>query len=180
MLPNNKLFVIWTLDGIGLCSDVIRWCIFPLLRDWEKILFDRYGINWRDDLGECVFISYREDDIIELLRWIKSVNIEIPLRSLKNFMNLCCCDGVLDVLKWIIKEYDIDLHSVKKSLFTSCCYGNCLTIAMWLYEECNGEINVSEIIEDIRHDDYTQNIIDGISNESCQILDKWDVYFRSH
>ena len=42
MLPNNRLFVIWVLDGFGLCEDVIRWEVLEWLVDYEKVIDEWY------------------------------------------------------------------------------------------------------------------------------------------
>ena len=80
MLPNNKLFVVWILDELGLCEDVIRWEVMMWLVDWERELIEGFGVNWREGgLYRCFNWGCRMGclDIVKWLWWMSDGSIDI-------------------------------------------------------------------------------------------------------
>ena len=45
-----------------------------------------------------------------------------------------CCDGDLNKAKWIIDNYDIDIHTHNEYCFRYSCRNGHLNIAMWLID----------------------------------------------
>ena len=132
MLPNNKLFVVWVLDGLGLYEDVIRWEILGWLNDYGDVL-NKWWINyvfkankhnrtitgssWKNNVTEIFW----GDDGVE--SWID----DTPLMEI-------IID--LDLAKWLWKNYrgsiDIDFNFYNDN-YVKLYKENKLDVAEWLF-----------------------------------------------
>ena len=156
MLPNNKLFVVWVLDGLGLCEDVIRWEILGWLIDWEKVFVKRFGLNWKaGNLGDCFKWCCREGHL-EVVKWLwyifsnekSSFRNIISRRSISTHNESdfvwCCSNGQLDVAKWMweVAKESINIHVNKHHVFLWCCESGQLDVVKWLWEVNKENINI--------------------------------------
>ena len=148
MLPNNKLFVVWVLDGVGLCEDVIRWEILGWLIDWVGLLVEEFGVNWREDLDKCFrwCCSMGYLDVVKWLWKISDGSIDIHAKNDNAFL-WGCVNGHLDVARWLWKvcsenkhNGSIDIHN--DNTFTWSCSNGHLDVAKWLWKVSNGRIDI--------------------------------------
>ena len=166
MLPDNKSFLVWLLENLGLCLDVIQWEIFYYLVDYGKILSSYEG-NWVRR-PRTIFSYCCRDGHFELVKWLWE--IELSLRSnnhIKKYRNfgitkrswelyrginihgfkeqafkLCCESGNLHIAKWLWNlglngERKIDVNINGGYIFTGICKNGHLNILKWLWEEIN-------------------------------------------
>lgn len=138
MLPSNKLFIVWVLDDLGLCKDVIKWEILGWLVDYERIFVENFGVNWRGNwggnLGECFGVKWEG--------------------NLGECFSLCCRYGYLDGVKWLweISNGKIDIYAKNEPVFDEsshlnecfvwCCRYGYLNVAKWLWEVSKGSIDI--------------------------------------
>ena len=145
MLPNNKIFVVWILDGLGLCEDVIRWGVLMWLVDWEKVFVKIFGEKWRKDLGKCFTWSckYGQLDVVKWLWEVSERNIDIHANNEAVFI-LSCEYGQLDVVKWLweVSERNIDIYADDEAVFRICYEYGHLDIAKWLWKVSDGGIDI--------------------------------------
>lgn len=119
MLPNNKLFIVWVLDGLGLCKDVIRWEVVEWLVDWEKLLIKKFGVDWRNDFGKC-FDWCCSNGYLEIAKWLWEV-------SSKKEMN----------------EGKIDIHANNGHVFRESSRHGHSDVVRWLWKINNGKFNMN-------------------------------------
>lgn len=147
MLPNNKLFVVWVLDGLDLCSDVIRWEIFEWLVDYEREIKKEYGVNWREkNQWNDIFDWACSRNWLDLMKWLWKVCSIEPTHGECNLIdehltecniavNVCEYDN-LDMMMWLWDisngKLDIDFQYLDTDIFTHCCSCGSFKIAKWL------------------------------------------------
>lgn len=161
MLPNNKIFIVWCLDGLGLCMDVIRFEVMSWLVDWKSILEKQFGREWRSErLSGCFSwcCYYGHLDVVKwLLRvYSKEQTIDIHAENEEAF-RISCGSGHLDVVKqlWKVSDGKINIHANNDYAFKWSCYNDYLDVVKWLWETSNGGIDMS-VIDSISENDHKE------------------------
>lgn len=145
MLPNTKPFIVWILDSVSICMDVIRWEILSYLIDYEKELIDNIDINWREKLVEC-FDWCLYGGYLDVIKWLWEISdggIDIHVENEYTF-RLVCQNGRLNVVKWLlnIDKKNIDVHAINDHAFRLSCGYNHLDVAKWLWKTSDGKIDI--------------------------------------
>lgn len=179
MFPRNKTFIVWTLYELGLCEDVIRWEICKYLVDWEKVLINKIGVDWRENIDQCIHYCarYGEFDIVKWLRKVSSIeetsssddlilwwsciynrlDIVTWLYNICRYNNssnesvfiTCCNYGVIDVAKWFYKNKKVNVYTENNKAFRGSCHNGHLDIAKWLFAISSSEHKEINIKNDI-------------------------------
>lgn len=187
--------VIWLLDGMGICLDIIRWEIFPLLFSYEKLLCKKIGSGWREELTKC-FIYCCSGGRFGMVKWLYTYNLKRidlfiedickSMRRLKKDYNywgvtrsidfsqgfyLSCQHGNLDIAKWIWKICDHIRLNVN-SAFQVACYNDRLSIIQWLWDIAKKDINFHKVCDRIFRDAGVLTITEEICKYPINELDK--------
>lgn len=142
MLSHAKYcnYLIWFLDGMGVCLDIIRWELFPLLFSYEKRLCEEIGSCWKKKLGfcfdYCCVVGY-----IEIVKWLhgrREINSQKNHGRRKLYhLN----EKYSRSSTFIISSQNIE---VERGFYYSCVYGH-LNIAKWLWAVSSHEITTDKI-----------------------------------
>lgn len=101
MLPNNKLFIVWILDGMGLYEDVVRWEILSCLIDYEAEFIKKFDINWKEKISECFRWSCIHGHL-DVAKWLVSIDASIDIHKDNEYIFRWCCRwGYLNVIMWL-------------------------------------------------------------------------------
>ena len=173
MLPNNKVFIVWVLDGLRLCEDVIRWEILSWLVDYEVELIERYGVRWRKKYLNKCFSWCCEMGYLDVVKWLWRVGedgIDIHTRN-ENVFRLSCLYGHLNVVKWLWEVGDgkIDIHARNECAFRWSCVSGHLDVVKWLWKVSNGSID-KKVIDNVIHKNSCENIVNYLKSNKIDGL----------
>ena len=171
MLPNNKLFVVWILDGLGLCEDVIRWEILELLVDWEGVFVKKFGENWREKFDDC-FIWCCASGHLNVVKWLwddcskNKLNESTDIRTGSEYALRASCYGHLNIAKWLweVCNCTIDSYFGNDTSFRWNCKKGRLNVIKWLWEISGESIDRDVINEMIVNEETDKPVVDYLKS----------------
>lgn len=103
MFTSTKYHIIWILDGIGLCQDIIQWEIFTLLinKKYDRRFCKIIGNDWGSKSDKCFTLCCRRN-YIDAAKLLWSINDPTKFDIAAAFSQLCV-NNYLSTAKWLWK-----------------------------------------------------------------------------
>lgn len=137
----HSLFIVWVLENIHICHDVIRWEIIPYIED--ELMIHKYGVN--KTFHKCCEFGY-----IHILKNLYGKhNPTIPV--LRSMLKICCEHEQYNTIACLLDSYFSNMMHITNSMiniiFVELCTERKMIAAKGLYEFSlsNNKINITRL-----------------------------------
>src|SRR5438477_290717 len=85
-------------------------------------------LNSLEDVSESIILFK-----LNLINWLYSFSVKEKTNILREGLMCACEYGYFEIVKWLIKVENIDIHFDNDLLFRNACENGHIEIAQWLY-----------------------------------------------
>lgn len=153
MFLDERIYALWILDQLDICTDVIRWEIFPLFINYEAKFRDKYS-NVCESSAHTGIIHYSYvDNYSEYGNDAKWLWMNYHHCFSDELFAITCMVGWIDAIKWLVSNnlctnFNINYLDIDNiSIFTNICIDGYWEMAQLLLNKFGDtiEMDINEI-----------------------------------